>query len=182
MEIFRHNDLKDISRVVHLGGIIIYPTDTIWGLGCNALDESAVAKLKSLKGKPADASLICLLPSISTVEKYYGQVSNLEKRLLKTKHTSVIIHGQAVRVIRSGWLNKFLTVCGVPMIATSANLHGQPVIKSWRQATTLFQGKTDAVVRGRKIYQNKPSALVVVDDSVNPSVVKVLRPATTKLR
>jgi len=182
MEIFRHTDLKNIARVVQNGGIVIYPTDTIWGLGCNALDPNATKKLKALKGKPADAALIWLLPSIASVEKFCGTVSATERRLLKQKHTSVIIHNQAVRVVRSGWLNKFLTVCNVPMVATSANTHGQPVITSWHQAVKLFDGQTDAVVRGRKIYKNAPSTLVMVDNNTNPPEVNILRAGTVKIR
>lgn len=175
MQIFRHTELKAISQIVRDGGIVIYPTDTIWGLGCNALDENATKKLKTLKGKPADAALIWLLPSIKAVEKFCGQVTATERRLLRKKHTSVIVHGQAVRVVRSGWLNRFLTICGVPLIATSANVHGQPVITSWRQAVKLFDGQTDAVVRGRKIYRHTPSTLVAVDHNVTPEKIKILR-------
>ena len=166
MEILHHNDFKNIVRIVKDGGIIIYPTDTIWGLGCNALDQTATAKLKKLKGKPADAALIWLLPSIQAVEKHCGPTNPTERNLLKQKHTSVIIHGQAVRVIKSGW---------VPMVATSANVHGQPVITSWHQAVKLFDGQTDAVVRGRKIYKNQPSNLVKVNLKNDQPVIDILR-------
>ena len=182
MEIFRHHEIQKLSRVVKDGGIVIYPTDTIWGLGCNALDAVATQKLKLMKGKPADASLIWLLPSVESVEKFCGVVTSTEKRLLRRKHTSVIIHGQAVRVVRSGWLNRFLTACGVPVVGTSANLHGEPVITSWRQATQLFAGKTDAVVRGRKIYRHVPSTLVRVDQTVNPPQIHILRHGANNLR
>ena len=182
MEIFRHTEIKKLADVVRNGGIIIYPTDTIWGLGCNALDKTVTQKLKALKGKPADASLIWLLSSIRAVEKFCGAVTPLEKKLLRKKHTSVIIHGQAVRVIRSGWLNRFLTLCGVPVVGTSANVHGEPVITSWRQEVKLFNGQTDAVVRGRKIYKHVPSTLVTVDQTVTPPKVKVLRAGNSKLR
>ena len=175
MEIFRHTEIKKLADVVRNGGIILYPTDTIWGLGCNALDTTATKKLKTLKGKPADAQLIWLLPSVESVTKFCGAVTPLEKKLLRQKHTSVIIHGQAVRVIRSGWLNQFLTACGVPVVGTSANVHGERVITSWRQATKLFAGKTDAVVRGRKIYKNAPSRLVMVDQTVQPEKIQILR-------
>ncbi len=175
MKVFRHNDIKNIARVVRNGGIVIYPTDTIWGLGCNALDENATKKLKTLKGKPADAALIWLLPSVKAVEKFCGQVTATERRLLRKKHTSVIVHGQAVRVVRSGWLNQFLTACAVPLVATSANVHGQPVITSWRQAAKLFDGQTDAVVRGRKIYHHTPSTLVAINNNVTPAQIKILR-------
>ena len=175
MEIFRHNDLQGIARVVQAGGVVIYPTDTVWGLGCNALDPKATQRLKQLKGKPTDANLIWLLPSVAAVEKHCGAVTPTERRLLKQKHTSVVIHGQAVRVICSGWLNRLLTVCGVPLVGTSANPHGQPVITSWRQGVTLFDGKTDAVVRGRKIYHQTPSTLAAVDNTQNPPQIKIIR-------
>lgn len=181
MEVFRHNDIKNLARVVKDGGIVIYPTDTIWGLGCNALNQNATQKLKQMKGKPADAALIWLLPSVTAVEKFCGSVSALEKRLLRKKHTSVIIHGQAVRVVRSGWLNKFLSACAVPLVATSANLHDQPVITSWHQAVLLFDGQTDAVVRGRKIYRHVPSTLVAVENT-NPPQIKILRNGAGKVR
>ncbi|MBO4726267.1 MAG: Sua5/YciO/YrdC/YwlC family protein [Clostridia bacterium] len=179
MKVFRHNNLKNLAQVVQQGGIIIYPTDTIWGLGCNALDEKTTTKLKKLKGKPADAALIWLLPSIKAVEKFCGSINAVECSLLKKKHTSVIIHNQAVRVVKSGWLNKFLTACAVPMVATSANVHGQPVITSWRQAVKLFNGQTDAVIRGRKIYKNRPSNLVKVAIENNQPVINVLRSRST---
>ena len=175
MQVFRHHEIKNLVHVVKEGGIVIYPTDTIWGLGCNALDKIATTKLKKMKGKPADASLIWLLPSISAVEKFCGQINSTERNLLKRKHTSVIIHGQAVRVVKSGWLNKFLTACAVPMVATSANVHGQPVITSWRQAVKLFHGQSDAVIRGRKIYKNQPSNLVEVKIENGQPVINVLR-------
>ena len=181
MEIFRHTEIQKMAAVVKNGGIVIYPTDTIWGLGCNALNEKATIKLKAMKGKPADANLIWLLPSVVSVEKYYGALTPIEKKLLRKKHTSVIVHGQAVRVVRSGWLNQFLSVCGVPLVATSANLHGQPVITSWRQAVLLFDGQTDAVVRGRKIYRHVPSTLVAVENT-NPPQIKILRNGAGKVR
>lgn len=175
MEILRHNDIAGIRRVIQDGGVVVYPTDTVWGLGCNALNPTAVQKLKQLKGKPADAPLIWLLPSVAAVEKFCGAVTPTERRLLLKKHTSVVMHGQAVRVIRSGWLNRMLTACGVPVVGTSANAHGAPVITSWRQGTTLFDGRTDAVVRGRKIYHQTPSTLVAVDANANPPKIQIIR-------
>ena len=175
MKVFRHNDIKGIAAVVRTGGIVVYPTDTIWGLGCNALDQTATKRLKTLKGKPANAALIWLLPSVAAVEKHCGTVTPTERHLLNQKHTSVIIHNQAVRVVRSGWLNRLLTACGVPLVATSANPHGQPVITSWRQGTQLFDGEVDAVVRGRKIYHRAASTLVAVTDTQNTPQIKIIR-------
>ena len=157
--------------MVKNGGVVVYPTDTVWGLGCDALNPAAVDKLRAIKHKPADAALIWLLPSVRAVQKFCGAITPREKWLLLTKHTTVLIHGQAVRVIRSGWLNRFLTACGTPIISTSANQHGSPVVQSWRQAVTALP-QVDAVLRGRKIYAATPSSLVAV---AADGTVQVLR-------
>lgn len=172
MQVFRHHEIKKIAEYVKQGGIIVYPTDTVWGIGCHALDQSAVRKVIAMKGKPADAKLIWLLPSVRAVELHCGQISAEERRLLLQKRTTVIIHGQAVRVVRSGWLNRLLSACHVPLVGTSANLHGQPVITTWRQGVMLFADQNVAVVRGRKIYRQKPSSLVQIE---KPTQIKILR-------
>ena len=106
-----------------------------------------------------------------------GQITPEEKRMLLKKRTSVIINGQAVRVIRSGWLNRLLTACKVPLVATSANLHGQSVITSWRQGAMVFAEQDVAVVRGRKLKQ-VASSLVQFDHSQVPAQIKILRPGS----
>lgn len=175
MKIFRHHEIKQIAEYVKSGGVIIYPTDTVWGIGGNALDEKVVQKVKSVKGKSTDAKLIWLLPSVQTVQKYCGNVTALENKMLLKKRTTVIINDQAVRVVRSGWLNKLLSACGVPLVATSANFHGSPVIQTWRQAVRIFEKNDLAVVRGRKIYQPLPSSLVQIDETQKLPEIKILR-------
>ena len=173
MEILRHTDLRRAAQMIQQGDLLIYPTDTVWGMGCDATNPAAVARLKTVKGKPADAPLIWLLPSIAAVEKFCGTVTPTERRLLNQKHTSVVVHGQAVRVVKSGWLNRLLTKCGVPLVATSANHHGQPVITGWRQALTLASDHC-AVMRGRKIYHSLPSTLLRVS-ATNPPKIQIIR-------
>ena len=175
MQIFRHHEIKPIANYVKNGGVIVYPTDTVWGIGGNALNEKVVQNVKTFKGKPTDAKLIWLLPSVKAVHKYCGKVTELEKKMLLKKRTTVIIHDQAVRVVRSGWLNRLLTACGVPLVATSANLHGEQVVQAWRQAVAVFADKDLAVVRGRKIYRPLPSSLVKIEQTENLSEIKILR-------
>ena len=175
MKIFRHHEITKIANYVQDGGVIVYPTDTVWGIGGNALDENVAKKVKAIKGKAVDDKLIWLLPSLKAVEKFCGKITPEERQMLLKKRTTVIIQGQAVRVIRSGWLNRLLTACSVPLIGTSANLHGEPVIKSWRQGVRVFAEQEIAVVRGRKIYQPLPSSLVIFDQTQNPPQMKILR-------
>lgn len=160
----KHHTVKAAADIIKNGGVIVYPTDTVWGLGCNALDAAAVAKLRQIKQKPADSPLIWLLPSIKAVQKFCGTLTRDEIKLLNRKHTTVIVHGQGVRVVKNGWLNKFVQACQTPVVSTSANLHGQPTVHSWRQAVQIFDAKVDAVVRGRRVLKNVPSTIVQVKE------------------
>lgn len=161
--VLRHNDLTGIAAAVRAGEIIVYPTDTVWGLGCDATNAAAVQKLRATKGKPDAAPLIWLLPSLRAVQKYCGQFSSVARKLLLKPHTTVVINGQSVRVVRHGWVNRLLARCGVPLVATSANRHGQPTVQTWRQAVAEF-GDAVTVVRGRKIYHRAPSTVVTIKD------------------
>lgn len=162
-KVLRHNELKDAAAIVRAGGVIVYPTDTIWGLGCDATNAAAVGALRKIKGKPTDAPLIWLLPSLRAVAQYCGTIDPVTRKLLLKPHTTVVINGQSVRVVRHGWVNKLLTHCAVPLVATSANRHGQPPIIAWRAAVREF-GNAVTVIKGRKIYHNRPSRVVAVKD------------------
>lgn len=164
MVTLKHHAVKAAADIVKSGGVLVYPTDTVWGLGCNALDAAAVARLRQIKQKPADSPLIWLLPSVKAVQKFCGALTQDEIKLLNRKQTTVIIHGQGVRVVKNGWLNKFVQACHTPVVSTSANLHGQPTVRSWHQAVALFETKVDAVIRGRRVIKNNPSTVVQVKD------------------
>ncbi|MDR1917968.1 MAG: Sua5/YciO/YrdC/YwlC family protein [Christensenellaceae bacterium] len=77
----------------------------------------------------------------------------------------------AVRVVKTGWVNKFVARCGVPIISTSANLHGEKTVIGWRQAAAVFGDKIDAVVKGGKNYRTLPSTIAKVENGE----VKILR-------
>ena len=158
-----HNELTAAAQVVRGGGLIVYPTDTVWGLGCDATNPTAVKSLRDLKGKPADVPLIWLLPSLKAVAQYCGEIEPAARKLLLKPHTTVVVNGQSVRVVRHGWVNKLLTRCGVPLVATSANHHGQPTVISWRAAVREF-GDAVTVIKGRKIYHHRPSRVVAIQD------------------
>lgn len=163
MEIIKHNHLAAAAAIVKDGKVLVYPTDTVWGIGGNALDKTVRDKVIKAKNNSAGAKLIWLLPSIPAVKKHFPKVTMQEQRLLRQKRTTVIIEDTGIRVVKTGWVNKLLTACGVPLLSTSANLHGQKTVESWRQAAAVFDGRADAVIIGRKVYNGKPSKIVKVE-------------------
>src|SRR5580700_9933767 len=64
------NDIKNCIRVLKEGGVILYPTDTVWGLGCDAMNETAVEKIFAIKQRPKEKSMIVLLPDARDVIQY----------------------------------------------------------------------------------------------------------------
>jgi L-threonylcarbamoyladenylate synthase len=172
VRILKHNELSAAAEIVKSGGVIVYPTDTVWGVGCDATNARAVGRVIAIKNKPAGADLIWLLPDVKLVKKYFPGVSRTEERLLCKKRTTVIVDGTAVRVVKSGWVNKFVSRCGCPLISTSANLHGEPVVSSWRQSAAVFDGKVDAVIRGGKNYRRVGSTIIKVGGN---NEIKILR-------
>ncbi len=162
--------IKQAVNIIKDGGVLVYPTDTVWGLGCDALNKKAVSNLIKAKKKPEDAKLIWLFPSIKMVKIHFPKLTKEEESLLNKKRTTVIINNQAIRVVKNGWLNKFLSACQTPLTSTSANIHGKPVIKKWTQALKEFNN-INAVIKGRHIINPKPSTIVKVENQQ----IKILR-------
>lgn len=169
--VIRHNDLNSAAAVIQNGGVLIYPTDTVWGIGGNALDKKVHDRVIKAKNSPKDTKLIWLLPSMNAVKKYFPNITVQEKKLLDRKRTTIVVGGIGVRIVKTGWVNKLLSACGVPLLSTSANLHGQKTAESWRRAAAVFARKADAVITGRKIYNGTASAVLAVENGE----VKILR-------
>lgn len=136
-----NDDIENCLQVLNNGGLILYPTDTIWGLGCDATNEDAVAKLTGLKGKPSQKGLIVLLASERDVLQYVAAPDLQVFDYLRTrpKPTTVVYdHGLgvapnvlnqdgsiAIRLVQHEFCRHLLKRFRKPIISTSANLHGQ---------------------------------------------------------
>src|SRR4051794_24328726 len=135
------DDIENCLRVLQDGGVILYPTDTIWGLGCDATNQRAVEKLITLKGKPPHKGLIVLLAGERDVLKY---VANPDLAVFDYLHaaekpTTVIYeHGLgmadevlnedgsvAIRLVKEDFCRHLLKRFKKPVVSTSANLHGK---------------------------------------------------------
>ena len=132
-------DVENCLKVLIGGGIILYPTDTVWGLGCDATNEDAVNKLSLLKGKEAGNGLIVLLTSERDLLKYVTQLDLSVLDYLKgsTKPTTVIYEGGtgvcndvlasdgsiAIRLTEDEFCRHLIKRAKKPLVSTSANFH-----------------------------------------------------------
>lgn len=152
-------DLGKILKVLREGGLILYPTDTVWGIGCDATSEEAVRKVFTLKKRADSKSLVLLADSVEMISKYVDEVPEMAAQLVEVNDApmTVIYPGALVNVpgdkstagllapscvaedgsvgirvpVASEYCMQLLTAFGRPIVSTSANISGEPTPKTF---------------------------------------------------
>jgi L-threonylcarbamoyladenylate synthase len=135
-------EIDKALAVLKTGGVILYPTDTVWGLGCDATDEKAVARINEIKGRPADKSFIILLDTDSKVQSYVTEVPDVAYDLIEFAENplTIIFSGAknlaknvinadgsvGIRVVKHEFCTQLIQRFRKPITSTSANISGQP--------------------------------------------------------
>lgn len=174
------------ETVHHLknGHIILYPTDTIWGIGCNAMDTTAIKKINSIKGRKADKNLILLCNGIEMIETYIPYIPPKARNLIAyhTRPLTIIYQNPiglpkelvaednsiAIRVVKDLFCEELIEAFGFPIVSTSANFSGSQHPNAFREIDPKLVELVDHVVSYRKeesVQAVKPSTIVkVLDD------------------
>lgn len=183
------NELEKVGEVLKNGGIILYPTDTIWGIGCDATNEEACRKILELKNRPSEKSFIVLVDSIAMLEKYtlefpevcYELVDYAEKPLTivypnaKGLANSVIAGDGSVgiRVTKDPDCLKLIRSIRKPIVSTSANISGEKSPTSWEEISNTIKEGVDCILQNlEKKSTNKPSQIIKIGMD---SSVKIIR-------
>ena len=172
------NDVERCLTILQQGGLILYPTDTIWGLGCDATNSEAVKKLISLKGKPSHKGLIVILAAERDVLQYVAS-PDLEvfDYLAITKKPTTIVYENglnvtddvlnedgsiAIRLVSEDFCRHLLKRFKRPIVSTSANLHGQPSPQNFESISPVLKNSVDYIVnfRQKDISVNGSSSIV----------------------
>ena len=159
-------DIERCLRVLNEGGTILYPTDTVWGIGCDATNDEAVQKVFKLKERPSQKSLIILLADEKDILQY---VSNPDPQIfdyLKTiqKPTTVVYDGAvnlaqelvaddgtiAIRIVHDKFCRHLLKRFRKPIVSTSANLSGDVTPGIFREILNPVRTGVDYVVHYRQ--------------------------------
>jgi L-threonylcarbamoyladenylate synthase len=173
-----NNDIEQCLKVLEAGGVILYPTDTIWGLGCDATNADAVAKVLRLKGRDNENGVIVLLATERDVLHYTANPDLEVFDYLKTvrKPTTVIYeHGLgvadkvlnadgtiAIRLVHEEFCRHLLKRFKKPVVSTSANLHGQPSPHNFSEVDIQIKNNVEYVVQYRQQDEQlfEPSSLI----------------------
>ena len=182
--------IQQALEVLRKGGIILYPTDTVWGIGCDATNAEAVDKIYKLKESVNKKSMIVLIGDIDSVGRYVNGAPAVAWDLLETATSplTLILSGAAnvaenlvpdegtlgVRVPDHEFCRQLLHRFGRPIVSTSANISGEPAPINFNGISEKIREGVDLVVdprfEGRPT--RKPSSIIAIDQS---GLFKIIR-------
>ena len=169
------NNINHINQILNSGGIIIYPTETVWALGCNALLPKAVEKIYEIKKREASSPLISLLSEYNEVKRYTSKIefnNSLEEFIenpptiiyqncsQELKHLSNSKNEIALRVTPISYLKKIIKNIDSPIVSTSANISGEPTPKNFRSINELILKSVDLILNFEIKSSGKPSTII----------------------
>ena len=181
--------LKQAAKIIKRGGLVAFPTETVYGLGASALDKNAVRKIFKVKGRPLDNPLIVHLADIKDLNELVKEISKTAKILIKkfwpgpltlvfVKKKIVLkeIVGRtntvAIRMPKNKVALELIKKAGVPIVAPSANLAGRPSPTTAQHVFEDLRDKVDLILDGGRAKIGIEST--VLDLTVNPP--QILRP------
>ncbi|MBQ5594096.1 MAG: threonylcarbamoyl-AMP synthase [Alistipes sp.] len=158
-------------EILRAGGLILYPTDTVWGIGCDATNEEAVAKVYALKRSEDKHSMLCLMRDADMIVRYVNKAPGIafEVMELSDKPLTAILPGAVgvapslipetqtlgVRIPQHEFCQALLRKFGKPIVSTSANISGEPAAKRLKEVAQEIIDGVDYVVNPR--FEGKPT-------------------------
>jgi L-threonylcarbamoyladenylate synthase len=159
------------------GGVILYPTDTIWGIGCDATNEAACQKISQIKNRPENKSFIILVDSVQMIEKYipefpdvcYDLVDLTDKPLTiiypnaKSLAPSILAEDGSVgiRLTKDPICLKLIRSMRKPLVSTSANLSGEANPSCFADVNQQIKDQVDAIVMEKLDVKNNVASQII---------------------
>ncbi len=182
-------NLEETIEVLKNGGTMLYPTDTIWGLGCDATNEEACQKIQVLKNRPANKSFILLADSFQMVEKYIPDFHPVCYDLvdLATRPLTIIYPNAkgiaksavnedgsiGIRITQDPSCLKLIRSIRKPILSTSANLSGEPHPTCFNEIHPSILANVDAVLEERTNEKmTTPSQIIKIDLDGSVKVIR----------
>ena len=167
----QEEDIKNAVKVLREGGVILYPTDTVWGIGCDATNAKAVAKVYDIKHRDDSKALICLVDSDARLQRYVRNVPAVAWELLDAaiKPTTVILDDAtnlapnliaedgsiALRITKETFSHELCYRFQKAIVSTSANISGEPAAQNYRDISEEILNSVDYVCWSRR-QEHKP--------------------------
>ncbi len=172
------DDVKAAIAVLQKGGIILYPTDTIWGLGCDAGNEDAVQRIYTIKNRVDSKSMLVLMENAGLIERYVDEVPDVAYDLIELtdKPLTIIFDGAknlaknliaadssiGIRITSEAFSSELIRRFKRPIVSTSANISGDPSPARFSDIDQKIIDSVDFVVKFRQdeIQKAVPSSII----------------------
>lgn len=190
MEKTLQEEIRKAVEVLRQGGTILYPTDTVWGIGCDATNEEAVKKVYEIKRRTDSKALLVLVDSASKIPSYVDEVPDMAWQLIEiTEKPLTIIYPEAknlatnliaadhsigIRVTRELFSKTLCEQFRKPIVSTSANISGKPTPSNFSQIDEEIKSAVDYVVNWRQDEKSEPqpSSIIKLDKG---NVIQIIR-------
>jgi len=184
------DDLIKYSKVLKEGKVILYPTDTIWGLGCDATNTEAIKRVFEIKNRPTEKSLLILVSDLNMLGRYFKDfpeiIFDLEENGDKpltyildnpTGISPIALHNDGslgVRIPKNDFCKQLIKYFGKPIISTSANLHQKPFPIKFNDIDQSIITNVDCIIDQKyaKTVSSLPSSIIKIKPNGEFSIIR----------
>ena len=171
-------DIKNAIEAMRKGGVILYPTDTVWGIGCDATNAEAVKRVYEIKQRDDSKALICLVDSDARLQRYVRNVPDVAWQLIDCveKPTTLILDGAVnlapnliaedgsigIRITKEAFSHELCFRFQKAIVSTSANISGEPAAQNYRDIDPRILEQVDYVcwTRRQEHQPHQPSSII----------------------
>lgn len=189
---YDRSDLQATLKVLREGGVILYPTDTVWGIGCDASNAEAVARVYEIKKRADSKAMLVLLDGAGKLQGYMEKVPETAWMLLEAnegQRPMTIIYPQAknlapnllaedgsvgIRITSEAFSKALCEQLRRPLVSTSANISGEPAAKNFSEISPEILEAVDYVCHFRREDNSpaQPSSIIKIDDRERITIIR----------
>jgi len=184
------DEVKKAIEVLKAGGVILYPTDTVWGIGCDATNPEAVKKVYEIKRREDSKALICLVDSEARLSRYVRQVANVTWDMIEMSERPLTViynhvtglapnllaeDGSAgIRITREDFSKELCFRFQKPIVSTSANISGEPTAQTFDEISDEIKQAVDHIVHYSQRCKEKhqPSSIIKIDENGQFTIIR----------
>lgn len=186
----QEQDIKNAIETMKKGGVILYPTDTVWGIGCDATNAEAVKRVYEIKQRDDSKALICLVDSDARLQRYVRKVPDVAWQLIDCVETptTLILDGAVnlapnliaedgsigIRITKEIFSHELCFRFQKAIVSTSANISGEPAAQNYRDIDPRILEQVDYVcwTRRQEHQSHKPSSIIKLSEDGQVVIIR----------
>ena len=190
----QQQDIKNAVEILRKGGVILYPTDTVWGIGCDATNADAVKRVYQIKQRDDSKALICLVDSDARLQRYVRNVHDVAWQLIdslndaEAKPTTLILDGAinlaenliaedgsiGIRITQEAFSKELCFRFQKALVSTSANISGEPAAQNYCDIDPRIIEQVDYVcwTRRQEHKPHQPSSIIKLEQDGGVKIIR----------